>query len=76
MTSGRPPERLGRYVFNWLVWRAHASWRRAALVRLQSEGELVVSIDKDGLSLLGGGRRLRMRYTDCAEVEDVGAQRR
>jgi len=62
-----------RIISNWLVWRAHASGRRAALVRLQSEGELAASIDKDGLSLLGGGRRLRLRYTDCAEVEDLGA---
>ena len=45
---------------------------KAALASLKSDGELTTTIDDDGVTIAGAGRRRRLDFADCDEAEDAG----
>ena len=60
-----------RAATRWRIRRARSSGK-AALASLQSDGELTTTIDDDGVTLAGAGRRRRLDFADCDEAEDAG----
>jgi hypothetical protein len=62
---------IQRLATHWRIRRARQGGK-AAIALFQAGGALTTTIDDDGVTVAGDGRRRRIDYADCEDAEDAG----